>query len=147
MSGRGHQIYRVVYWTLVIGLGISVSMSITVHAVQGVMSRRAGEVALAPDDDCRADQDRMVNGLHQQAASLLQAPKRTLPAAWRDWSINWRASFEAMRRRCTPPKGHPEHEERRRALADVERLHLAYTTAFKGFAEVGGKALERLSAP
>lgn len=64
--------------------------------------------------------------------------------AWRQWSNGFRAELRALRAGCRLDAAAMRPVEQ--LAGDVERVHLAYTTALRGFVEVGRKPVVRLRA-
>ncbi len=140
--------YTLVYWLFVIGVGASVSLSITWHSIKTAYAEGSAEVA--PLADCLADETALIDDLRAEASRLLGAPSADIDAHWQRWSATWRPRLRAHRDRCLPAAGDPTRDDRALRMRDLERVHLAYTTAIRGFAEVGRKPLQRLlptSAP
>ena len=64
---------------------------------------------------------------------------------WTEWSGNWLEALELTRSRCRLRESRPMKPIAQ--LADqLERLHLAYTTALHGFSDVGRKQLAQVQA-
>lgn len=144
-TGLRWKVYRIAYWAFTIGLAASVSLSVTYYAI-----RAAGTTAQVPDDagsgaDCDAELARLYVTLRQEGGRLMASPSSKMARAWRTWSAGWRHDYEGMRARCTA-HGAPNQSALSKRAKDLERVHLAYTTAFRGFADVGRKPLKRIEA-
>lgn len=135
--------YRALYWTFTIGLGASVSLSVTWHAVKAAGG--GGVVASEPRSAaaCDAELARLYTDLRREGSRLLSTPTPHVSDTWHTWSETWRGQYEDMRARCTGPTATDREAVRKRAK-DLERVHLAYTTAFRGFTEVGRRPLRRI---
>ncbi len=144
-NGPLWKLYRLVYWTFTIGLAASVSLSVTYYVV-----RAAGATARVPETggssaDCDADLARLYDALRQEGGRLMATPSPSIALEWQTWSAGWRHDYEGMRARCTA-LGAPNRSAVRKRAKDLERVHLAYSTAFRGFADVGHKPLTRIEA-
>jgi len=133
-----------VYWVFTIGLGASVSLSVTYHAIQAAGGGATTDAA-SSGADCDADLDRLYAAVRGEGARLMAAPTPKIAETWHEWSAGWRAEYEGMRARCTA-SGAPNREATRKRAKDLERVHLAYTTAIRGFIDVGRRPLERIHA-
>ncbi len=137
---------------LCVTVGASVAWSVTA----GGLMRASVAVALVAEDvtpdspdgrACRARLTDLYAELRAQAGGTLAGPDGPRAEAeddWRVWSSGWRERLATVRTACRLKQ--PAMEPLRRTADDIERVHLAYTTAVRGFVEVGRRPLERLRA-
>ncbi len=144
-TGAFWKTYRAVYWTFTIGLGVSVSLSVTWYSI----NTAGGAGILRPQDavavDCDAQLAELYKEVRKEGSRLMAAPTPHMADTWHDWSEDWRNRYKSMRANCTG-KGAPDRKALRLRAKDLERVHLAYTTAFRGLTEIGRKPIERIQA-
>ncbi|MCA9542955.1 MAG: hypothetical protein KC613_01155 [Myxococcales bacterium] len=136
------QAYRLFYWIFAVGLLLSISLSVTWH-VMGP-SADAGTVSGLDRPACARAARALNTELHAQASSLLAepVPEPEIGAMWKTWSTGWHGRMRQLRGRC-PVQDDPALGQ---LLDDVERMHLAWTTALHSFVQVGRRPMGRLNA-
>lgn len=134
--------YRLIYWLFAVGLLMSISLSVTWH-IMGP-SAAAGDVASLDRPACARAVRSLNAELHGKARALLAEPVPSpgLADDWKDWSQGWHQRMRQLRGRCPVT----EDAKLARLMDDVERMHLAWTTALQSLVQVGRKPLTRLSA-
>lgn len=146
------RVSRGVYWAFVILLGASVSISVTIRGLDlgGASDEEPIPADTTPEDEegraCIQQLFDLYGRLRARAGRLLTEPQATETAvteAWRTWSEDWRGDLARVQLRCGL-KQNPRMAPVRLLAEDIERMHLAYTTAIKGFVELGGKPALRL---
>jgi hypothetical protein len=136
------RIYQITYWLFVVGFLASVSLSVTWH----VMAKGdPKETTLMDAQGCARGLRVLYDELHTQGELLLVAhpiPATDVDAQWVAWSNGWRKRSKDLRGRC-PVDQDPALLQ---LADDVDRMHLAWSTAIKGFADMGRPPLQRLQA-
>ena len=142
-SGPLWRVYQGLYWSLVVGLALSISLSVTWHVLVTPDSQTAGAQLDVPT--CTAKLYALYNELNEQGAALLSKPQpaEALNTQWREWSGQWQARAHELRLQC-PTEAAPQLATLR---DNVDRMHLAWSTAIKGFTEVGNGPLLMLKDP
>jgi len=143
------ELFRAGYWIGAIGLAISVSISVTRSGCQ--RPAVAGDQQVAANTTPVSDEGRRCQrALRELYGELTQkarvafvgegGPRPGFFEEWRTWSRGWRDELDIVRSRCRLTTSEAMRPMRR--LADQhERLHLAYTTALRGFTDVGRREL------
>jgi hypothetical protein len=145
-TGAFWKTYRALYWSLTIGLGVSVSLSVTWYSIRaaggaGVLPAQATPGAV----DCDAQLAKLYTEVREEGGRLMTAPTPHMADTWHDWSEGWRERYKTMRAQCTGT-GAPDRKAIRLRAKDLERVHLAYTTAFRGLTEIGHQPIQRIQA-
>lgn len=136
------RIYRVVYWLFVVGVLLSISLSVTWHVLGGSADAEVsrGDLDVAT---CRTRITQQYQAMRSEAQTILFAgavPSIELETRWRTFSVDWRNDVKGLRVRC-PLK---TDADLRQLTADVERMHMAWSTALGALVEVGRRPLQRL---
>ncbi len=146
--------FQVGYVLICVGIGGSVAGSVTAEGLGAPAPTAAPITAppgVTPDGpigrQCATPLRDLYDALHARAriafdAAALDAGEAEL--AWRGWSDTFRADLRALRTGCRLDAEAMLPVEQ--LADDVERVHLAYTTALRGFVEVGRKPVVRLRA-
>lgn len=134
--------YQIVYWLFVVGFLMSVSLSVTWHVMADHGAK--GEAGAMDAPGCARGLRVLYDEVRTEASRLMSSP---IPAAdvdaqWVTWSRGWRSRARALRHRCPVA----ENADLRQLADDVERMHLAWSTAIKGFADMGRQPLSRLKS-
>ena len=139
-TGLFWKTYRLLYWTFVVGVLMSISLSVTWH-VLGDSTAEASTTAMAVPA-CAKTLHTLYDSLNREGSQLLAQPKDAdaVDAQWSTWSSTWRKDVRELRTQC-PLEETPALSQ---LVDDVERLHLAWSTAIKGWTEVGRTPLLRL---
>lgn len=141
-TGPFWKAYKAVYWTFSIGLGLSVSISVTARTCSSPeqISQSEGLPKLS-EDACRDGLKASMAQLRARARVAVGDPDLDSD----NWSGDWRADLTRLRTQCGVERG-AEASPLKTIADDLERLHLAWTTGLKGYAEVGLEPSKRLSA-
>jgi hypothetical protein len=147
---RARKLVAALYWTMAIGLGISVAWSATTEAFKRPTIddplptdvEMGSPEAAACVDELEAHHAALV----EQAAALVAASgglSDDVHGAWERWSTGWHQAVERTRVRCRI-HSRGALSELNPLVEDLERVRLAYSTAFKGFHDVGRRPVRRL---
>lgn len=143
------KLFTILYWVITIGAGASVAASATWGSFAARRPRSTEMVApgVTPDTpegrQCAHDLKALYDDLLARAGQTLVGSGGPSPDAvgdWAAWSRDWHERLEARRTVCRLRQS-PEMAPVARLAGNLERLHLAYTTALNGFSDVGRRHL------
>lgn len=148
------RVFQIGYVLMCVGIGGSVAWSVTAEGLGGTAPSAApidAPASVTPDGPVGRQCTARLRGLYvelQDRARVAFAgatdEAAEAEAAWRQWSDTFRADLRGLRSGCRLDAEAMRPVEQ--LANDVERVHLAYTTALRGFVEVGRKPVVRLRA-
>jgi hypothetical protein len=132
--------YRIVYWAFVVGLLASISLSVTHHVMVGDGEAAGGRLDEAT---CRAALSARYDALQAAAAAHLfgeRVPRPEVESDWRTFTLGWHNDLKAVRARCDLAG----NRDLRLLSRDIERVHVAWSTAFGALGQLARQPLARL---
>ncbi|MFN3196972.1 MAG: hypothetical protein ACE366_00960 [Bradymonadia bacterium] len=139
-------VFSAAYWIFTLGIGASIAVSVTSQALSDPPGVPAEVGAPVSQQACIEGFETLRTQLVSRVKEAVTPVKpgdaseeedQTQWVAWRSWSDGWLVDLATHRRRC------PEaFEEATEMVHRLKRLHLAYSTALRGFTAVGRKAMD-----
>ncbi len=133
-------LFALLYYALCVGFVVTVAFSVTYGAFRSTTQEDdAAPSSIQPDDadgqQCFADLRMLLTGLHEEAGDAFEAYLDTKNLdRWNAFSADWRGRLDALSRRCHLTTS-PAMKPMKVYAKDVERIHRAYDTSLRSYAE------------